>query len=140
MTLEELLGVELPVIQAPMAGVQGSALAVAVSEAGGLGSVPCGMLGADAVRRELAAVRAGTDRPIAANFFCHATPRPDAGERGGRRRGGRRCGRTTRSWASSPRPPLTPPTPPGTRRRAGRRGGRSTRRRRTCWRSSSRRW
>jgi nitronate monooxygenase len=40
MTLQSLVGVELPIIQAPMAGVQGSALAVAVSHAGGLGSLP----------------------------------------------------------------------------------------------------
>jgi NAD(P)H-dependent flavin oxidoreductase YrpB (nitropropane dioxygenase family) len=40
MTLQALLGVELPIIQAPMAGFQGSALAVAVCNAGGLGSLP----------------------------------------------------------------------------------------------------
>ena len=39
MTLQQLLGISLPIIQAPMAGVQGSALAVAVSNAGGLGSL-----------------------------------------------------------------------------------------------------
>src|SRR3954447_8231815 len=44
MTLQELLAIDLPIIQAPMAGVQGSALAVAVSNAGGLGSLPCAML------------------------------------------------------------------------------------------------
>ena len=43
MTLRQLLGTELPIIQAPMAGVQGSALAVAVCNAGGLGSLPCAM-------------------------------------------------------------------------------------------------
>ena len=43
-TLPSLLGTELPIIQAPMAGVQGSALAIAVSTAGGLGSLPCAML------------------------------------------------------------------------------------------------
>jgi len=43
-TLQQLLGIELPIIQAPMAGVQGSALAVAVSKAAGLGSLPCAML------------------------------------------------------------------------------------------------
>ena len=48
MTLQDLLGIELPIIQAPMAGVQGSALAVAVSNAGGLGSLPCAMLSLDA--------------------------------------------------------------------------------------------
>ena len=43
-SLQRLLGIELPIIQAPMAGVQGSALAIAVSNAGGLGSLPCAML------------------------------------------------------------------------------------------------
>jgi nitronate monooxygenase len=60
-----------------MAGVQGSALAVAVSEAGGLGSIPCAMLDADGVRREVAALRAGTERPFNLNFFCHVSPEPD---------------------------------------------------------------
>ena len=76
--LSSLLGTSLPLIQAPMAGVQGSALAVAVSNAGGLGSLPCAMLGADALRSELAAIRSGTDRPYNVNFFCHTPPAPDA--------------------------------------------------------------
>jgi len=75
--LRELLGLELPIVQAPMAGAQGSALAIAVSSAGGLGSLPCGILGPDDVRRELAAIRAGTDRPFNVNFFCHTPPTPD---------------------------------------------------------------
>ena len=83
MTVQDLLGIELPIIQAPMAGVQGSALAIAVSEAGGLGSLPCAMLGTDAMRQELAAIRAGTRRPFNVNFFCHTPPVPDAGARGG---------------------------------------------------------
>jgi nitronate monooxygenase len=78
MTLQRLLGIELPIIQAPMAGVQGSALAVAVSNAGGLGSLPCAMLGPDAVRDELAAIKARTDRPFNVNFFCHRPPAPSA--------------------------------------------------------------
>ena len=77
LTLQELLGIELPIIQAPMAGVQGSALAVAVSNAGGLGSLPAAMLGRDALRAELAAVRAGTSRPFNVNFFCHVSPEPN---------------------------------------------------------------
>ncbi|HKV06637.1 MAG TPA: nitronate monooxygenase, partial [Thermoanaerobaculia bacterium] len=48
MALQELFQIDLPIIQAPMAGVQGSALAVAVSNAGGLGSLPCAMLSPDA--------------------------------------------------------------------------------------------
>jgi nitronate monooxygenase len=79
MKLSELLGIELPIIQAPMAGVQGSALAAAVSNAGGLGSLPCAMLGPEAMRGELAKLRAQTGRPFNVNFFCHAPPVPDAG-------------------------------------------------------------
>lgn len=79
MTLQQLLGVELPIIQAPMAGVQDSALAIAVSEAGGLGSLPCAMLGPDALRRELSAIRTRTSRPFNVNFFCHSQPHVDAG-------------------------------------------------------------
>jgi nitronate monooxygenase len=78
MNLQALLGVELPIIQAPMAGVQDSALAVAVSNAGGLGSLPCAMLGPDAVRKELAAIRAQTSGPVNVNFFCHTPPAPSA--------------------------------------------------------------
>jgi nitronate monooxygenase len=78
MSLTQLLGIDLPLIQAPMAGVQGSALAIAVSNAGGLGSLPCAMLGIDAMRQELANVRAQTQRPFNANFFCHTPPQPDA--------------------------------------------------------------
>ncbi len=77
-TLQRLLGSELPIIQAPMAGAQGSAMAIAVSNAGGLGSLPCAMLGIDAMRGELAAIKAGTRRPFNVNFFCHAPPVPSA--------------------------------------------------------------
>lgn len=78
MRLCELLGMELPILQAPMAGVQGSALAIAVSEAGGLGALPCGMLGAESRARELAAIRARTRKPFNVNFFCHRPAPVDA--------------------------------------------------------------
>jgi nitronate monooxygenase len=74
----ELLQTELPLIQAPMAGVQGSALAIAVSDAGALGSLPCALLAPDALTRELQALQAGTRRPVNLNFFCHTPPEPDA--------------------------------------------------------------
>lgn len=74
MTLQRLLGIELPIIQAPMAGVQGSALAIAVSNAGGLGSLPCAMLDLDATRTELSAIREQTNKPYNVNFFCYAAP------------------------------------------------------------------
>ena len=72
--LRELLGIELPIIQAPMAGVQGSALAIAVSNAGALGSLPCAMLSVEAMRAEIAAIRAHTGKPFNVNFFCHGQP------------------------------------------------------------------
>ncbi len=78
MTLQELLGIELPIIQAPMAGVQTSALAVAVSNAGALGSLPCAMLDAAMVRRELFAIHSQTAKPYNVNFFCHPQPPVDA--------------------------------------------------------------
>lgn len=75
MTIQELLGISLPIIQAPMAGVQGSTMAVAVSEAGGLGSLPTALLGLDQLRAELAAIASQTAKPCNVNFFCHTPPR-----------------------------------------------------------------
>lgn len=74
MMQQGLLGIELPIIQAPMAGVQGSALTVAVSNAGGLGSLPCAMLSPDAMRNELAWIKSHTSKPFNVNFFCHTPP------------------------------------------------------------------
>lgn len=76
-TITRLLGVELPLVQAPMAGAQGSALAIAVGRAGGLGSLPAAMLSPDALRTELNALRAaGVAYNV--NFFTHIPPAPDA--------------------------------------------------------------
>jgi nitronate monooxygenase len=77
MAINFLLGTELPIVQAPMAGVQGSDLAVAVSDAGGLGSLPCAMLGMDGIRREFESIRNRTSKPFNANFFCHNPPAPN---------------------------------------------------------------
>lgn len=68
---KELLGTDLPIIQAPMAGVQGSSLAIAVSEAGGLGSLPCGMLSIEKIISEIELIKASTSHPYNLNFFCH---------------------------------------------------------------------
>lgn len=61
-----------------MAGSQGSALAIAVSNAGGLGSLPCAMLGIDAMRDELTTIKKQSDKPFNVNFFCHVQPTPSA--------------------------------------------------------------
>lgn len=60
-----------------MAGVQDSALTIAVSNAGGLGSLPCAMLSPEKLERELTTIKAGTDKPYNLNFFCHQLPSPD---------------------------------------------------------------
>lgn len=75
--MKELLGVDLPIIQAPMAGVQGHELAIAVSNAGGLGSLPCAMLSSEGLRNELAIIKRQTTKPYNVNFFCHVPPAPD---------------------------------------------------------------
>ena len=75
-TLQTLLGTQFPIIQAPMAGVQAHALAAAVSNAGGLGSLPCAMLSAEGLRKELEALTAKTSRAYNVNFFCHVNPEP----------------------------------------------------------------
>ncbi len=71
------LGIAQPLIQAPMAGVQGSALAIAVSQAGGLGSLPCAMLSPLQITSEIEAIRAATNNPYNLNFFCHVPPPSD---------------------------------------------------------------
>jgi nitronate monooxygenase len=75
--VQDLLGIELPILLAPMAGAVSSELAIAVAEAGGLGSLPCAMLSTGQVRAELAKIRQSTPRPINLNFFCHHSPAVD---------------------------------------------------------------
>ena len=78
MNFQELFNTQFPIIQAPMAGVQGAALAAAVSNAGGLGSLPCAMLSTDALQNELQVLHSSTREPFNVNFFCHRQPEPDA--------------------------------------------------------------
>ena len=74
MSLQKLFGLELPIIQAPMAGWQDSKLTIAVSNAGALGSLPCALLSVDTMKEELTAIRAATAKPYNVNFFCHTPP------------------------------------------------------------------
>jgi nitronate monooxygenase len=71
MSLLETLGIELPIVQAPMAGVSTPAMAAAVSNAGALGSIGVGATGAEGARELIAAVRARSTRPFNVNVFCH---------------------------------------------------------------------
>src|ERR1700761_2423431 len=66
-----------PLIQAPMAGAQGPALAIATCQAGALGSLPAAMLTPDRLREQIAEIRKATSAPFNVNFFCHAEPAPD---------------------------------------------------------------
>ena len=79
--LTELLGIEHPIIQAPMAGGPSTVeLVAAVSEAGGLGSIAGAILAPDALQAEIRAVRARTRRPFAVNVFAPLEPKhPEPG-------------------------------------------------------------
>lgn len=75
--LQDLLGIALPIIQAPMAGCGLADLAVGAATAGALGSLPCALLGHDQIRVEVGRFRHQTGRPVNLNFFCHQPPEPD---------------------------------------------------------------
>ncbi|SDP50564.1 nitronate monooxygenase [Ralstonia sp. 25mfcol4.1] len=72
------LGIRLPIIQAPMAGVSTPAMAAAVSEAGGLGSLGVGAMDAEGARKVIRETRALTAKPFNINLFCHVPATPDA--------------------------------------------------------------
>lgn len=74
----ELLGIDYPILQAPMAGVSTPALAASVSNAGALGAIGLGAAGADGARAMMREVRAQTNKPYHANFFAHKDPVRDA--------------------------------------------------------------
>ena len=70
----DLVGVDLPIIQAPMAGAGGVEMAIAAATAGGLGSLPCALLSVEKMRAEIGVFRQRTDQPLNLNFFCHEPP------------------------------------------------------------------
>jgi nitronate monooxygenase len=77
-TLLARIGIETPIIQAPMAGVSTPAMAAGVSNAGGLGSLGIGAMDVDAARKVIRDTRALTDRPFNINVFCHRPATPNA--------------------------------------------------------------
>lgn len=79
MTLLEKLGIDLPIIQAPMAGVSTPAMAAAVSNAGALGSMGVGATDAQGARRMIAAFRERSGRALNVNVFCHQPAKADSG-------------------------------------------------------------
>jgi nitronate monooxygenase len=75
--LLRMLGIAKPIIQAPMAGVTTPALAAAVSNAGGLGSLGVGAMKAEGARKVIRETRALTTKPFNINVFCHQPVTPD---------------------------------------------------------------
>jgi nitronate monooxygenase len=76
--LLDLFGIEHPILQAPMAGISTPQMAIAASEAGGLGSIAAAMLTPEGLRTELQIAQQGTGKPLNVNFFVHKPPVADA--------------------------------------------------------------
>src|SRR5258708_30991706 len=76
--LLDLFDIDHPIVQAPMAGASSTQMAIAVSEAGGLGSIAAAMLTPETLRTELQIAQQGTGRAINVNFFRHEPPVLDA--------------------------------------------------------------
>ncbi|GAA6151977.1 NAD(P)H-dependent flavin oxidoreductase [Pseudoteredinibacter isoporae] len=74
MSITETLGIDIPLLQSPMAGAQDWRLAVAVANAGGLGAIPCGMLSPEQIDAQIQAFREHSDANYNLNFFCHHMP------------------------------------------------------------------
>jgi nitronate monooxygenase len=75
--LLDLFGIELPIIAAPMANFAGIDVAIAIAEAGGLGSFPCAALNPDQIRAGAAEFRSRSNKLLNFNFFCHNVAPPD---------------------------------------------------------------
>jgi len=73
----DLFGIDLPILQAPMSGFSTVEMAIAVCQAGGLGSLACAQLTVEQAGEALTAIRAATAKPLNLNFFCHVPPAPD---------------------------------------------------------------
>ena len=75
--LMDLLSIKTPIVQAPMAGANGSAMVIETCKAGGLGSLPCAMLSVEKMHTEIGIIRQQTNEPINVNFFVHKRPEVD---------------------------------------------------------------
>ncbi|MDB5579446.1 MAG: 2-nitropropane dioxygenase [Bradyrhizobium sp.] len=99
----DLVGIEIPIIQAPMVGPKGQ-LTANVSAAGGMGSLACAALTPDQVRTEVAAIRQRTDQPFNLNFFCHVPETSDAARESAWRQ---KLGAYYREFGLDPSAPIT---------------------------------
>jgi nitronate monooxygenase len=69
--LLDLLRIEVPIVQAPMAGVQDADIMIGAAQGGALASLPCGMLTVEKAREQINIVRQRVSAPLNMNFFCH---------------------------------------------------------------------
>ena len=123
--LLDLFKVEHPIVLAPMAGAVDANLAIAVAEAGGLGSLPVAMLNEQQMRAQMEKIRAATSKPINVNFFVHRPPVPNnAREHAWRERA---QALLPRAWHRSRRRRCPRATGPRSMRRSAPRSKRSSR-------------
>jgi nitronate monooxygenase len=76
--LTDLFEIALPIVQAPMAGVQDADIMIGAAEGGAMGSLPCAMISVDKAREQVNIVRQRVSSPINMNFFCHQAVPADA--------------------------------------------------------------
>jgi nitronate monooxygenase len=85
--LLDLFKIDVPIVQAPMAGAMDADLVIAACEGGALGSLPCAMLSVDKAREQVSIIRQRVSAPVNMNFFCHTAVEADpAREAGWRKR------------------------------------------------------
>lgn len=76
--LIDLFEIEVPIVQAPMAGVQDADIMIGAAEGGAMGSLPCAMISVDKAREQIGIVRQRVSTPLNMNFFCHQAVAADA--------------------------------------------------------------
>lgn len=103
--IQQLFGIELPIVQAPMAGATQAEMVIGAARAGALGSLPCAMLSLEQVREQCRLIREATDRPLNLNFFCHRPPLPDPAREAAWRE---RLARYYREFGLDPAMPVAP--------------------------------
>lgn len=81
--LLDLFKIDVPIVQAPMAGVQDVDVMIGAAEGGALGSLPCAMISAEKAREQVHIFRQRVSAPLNMNFFCHTPVEPDAAREAG---------------------------------------------------------
>lgn len=84
--LLDLFKIDVPIVQAPMAGVQDVDIMIGAAEGGALGSLPCAMISAEKAREQVQIFRQRVSAPLNMNFFCHTAVEADAAREAGWRK------------------------------------------------------